>query len=434
MSIRPVGDFVQFSIGGGWGSEQPSEDFAPVAVIRGTDIPRLKNGDFSSIPNRFESEKKLKNRLLVPGDIVLETAGGSAATGQFTGRSLLVTEELLARTGPAICASFCKRIQLDTELIEPSFFQHFLEEMYSSGRVARYDSQSTGISNFQFKSFLESEMVDFPELPIQRAVSRVLRDIDAKRVLNFEVSNTLEALAGTIFKSWFIDFDPVRAKMAGESPFGIDAETAALFPDSMEDSELGEIPTGWSVGTLVDFFNLVMGQSPPGSAYNSEGSGEPFFQGRAEFGERFPTQRLSSTLGNRRATKGDVLVSVRAPVGDQNQALVDCIIGRGLAAIRHKSGSQAYSYEFVRSIQGQLDFFNGQGSVFGSISKRDFESLQVLEPPDALIQAFDSICSPIDELLRNLHVQNESLAGIRDALLPRLVSGELEIPDEMLAA
>jgi type I restriction enzyme S subunit len=277
-------------------------------------------------------------------------------------------------------------------------------------------------------------LLPFPPFEHQRAIANLLSSLDMKLEINRSISKSLESIAQSLFKSWFIDFDPVRAKMTGEETVGVDGETAKLFPDEMEESELGEIPTGWSVGNFVNFFHLVMGQSPPGSAYNSEGVGETFFQGRAEFGERFPTQRLSSTLGNRRAAKGDVLVSVRAPVGDQNQALVDCIIGRGLAAIRHESGSQAYSYEFVRSIQSQLDFFNGQGTVFGSISKRDFESLQVLEPPDSLVQAFDSICSPIDELLRNLHLQNESLAAIRDALLPRLISGEIKIPQEMLVA
>lgn len=318
------------------------------------------------------------------------------------------------------------------ELLDAPYLMYFLKSTLGQRELQDRATGSTVVGIRQAE--LVNISVQHPSLRRQKLIGQVLSNLDFKIDKNQELSTTLERMAVGIFKSWFIDFDPVKAKMAGEAPVGMDAETAALFPDSMEESKLGDIPAGWSVGTFVDFFGLVMGQSPPGSAYNSDGVGEPFFQGRAEFGERFPTQRLSSTLGNRRAAKGDVLVSVRAPVGDQNQALVDCIIGRGLAAIRHKSGSRAYSYEFVRSIQDQLDFFNGQGSVFGSISKRDFESLQVLEPPDSLVRAFDSICSPIDELLLNIHVQNMSLSAIRDALLPRLISGELQIPDEMLAA
>lgn len=422
MSIRPVGDFVQFSIGGGWGSEQPSEDFAPVAVIRGTDIPRLKNGDFSSIPNRFESEKKLKNRLLVPGDIVLETAGGSAATGQFTGRSLLVTKELLARTGPAICASFCKRIQLYTELIEPSFFQHFLEEMYSSGRVARYDSQSTGISNFQFKSFLESEMVDFPELPIQRAASRVLRDIDAKRVLNFEVSNTLEALAGTIFKSWFIDFDPVRAKMAGESPFGIDAETAALFPDSMEDSELGEIPTGWTHEQLGSFARVSGGKQLSKDEF-VPGGDVPVLGGAGEMGFTNKSNADGFVI-----TVGRVGVNCGRFVANNGPTWVNNNASR---VVPSEAGHEEWLLLALQSLD--LDDIK-KGAAQPFVSNRDLLEKRIVLPTSEVLESFSSIVKPIFRFNENVKNQNVLLASLRGALLPRLISGELEIPEEMLAA
>jgi type I restriction enzyme S subunit len=369
----------------------------------------------------IEDVERLKKYVLAEGDIVFSRVGS-------VDRRALISENEVGW----LFSGRLLRVRPDPKRVDPTYLSYF----FGLPAFKRYiRSIAVGATMPSLNTELLSNVpVILPSHAEQLAIARLLSDLDMKLKANGSLAKLLEEIVHTIFKSWFIDFDPVKAKMAGEAPVGMDAETAALFPDSMEESELGEIPTGWSVGIFVNFFHLVMGQSPPGSAYNSEGVGEPFFQGRAEFGERFPTQRLSSTLGNRRAAKGDVLVSVRAPVGDQNQALVDCIIGRGLAAIRHESGSQAYSYEFVRSIQSQLDFFNGQGTVFGSISKRDFESLQVLEPPDSLVQAFDSICSPIDELLRNLHLQNESLAAIRDALLPRLISGELQIPDEMLAA
>lgn len=424
MPSRPVGDFVQFSIGGGWGSEEPQEGFAPVAVIRGTDIPRLKNGDFSSIPKRFESEKKLNSRLLVPGDIVLETAGGSAGTGQFTGRSLLVTEGLLATTGTAICASFCKRIQVDTGSVEPAFFQLFLEEMYSSGRVALYDSQSTGISNFQFKSFLKDELVDFPELPIQRAISRVFGDIDAKRIRNFEVSQKLEELASALFRSWFVDYDPVKAKMAGEAPVGMDAETAALFPDSMEESDLGEIPTGWRHQTLGELAlakkgrTITRASSVEGKIPVVAGGLEPaYFHNKPNVNGPVVTISASgANAGFVRLYGQDVWAS-------------DCSFFS-----RDETQHVYFVYSFLKHHQDKV-FGMQQGAAQPHIYGSDLARLAGNFPSEiSILGAFEKAVAPLFELQEMNRRQNSMLSEIRDALLPRLISGELKIPDEMLAA
>ncbi len=111
----------------------------------------------------------------------------------------------------------------------------------------------------------------------------------------------LEAIAKALFKSWFVDFDPVRAKAEGRQPEGMDAQTAALFPDGFEDSELGMVPRGWKVETIKGGFNLTMGQSPPGESYYEAGEGLPFYQGKTDFGFRFPTRRAFCTSPTRLA-------------------------------------------------------------------------------------------------------------------------------------
>lgn len=419
-----LGDLIEVKHGFAFSGEHFSNDHAfPQLVTPGNF--RIGGGFVEARTKTFTGDIPSEYKLQ-PGDVIV-TMTDLSKKGDTLGYSAKVPNGGTYLHNQRIGKVVNKR----PELVSLDFVSWFMRTAGYRNSILG-SASGTAVKHTSPSRIMEVELL-LPPLSVQNSIAEFMDSIELKIQQNVEIANLMERITASFFKSWFIDFDPVKAKMAREAPVAMDAETAALFPDSMEESEIGEIPAGWSVGTLANFFNLVMGQSPPGSAYNSEGVGEPFFQGRAEFGERFPTQRLSSTLGNRRAAKGDVLVSVRAPVGDQNQALVDCIIGRGLAAIRHESGSQAYSYEFVRSIQSQLDFFNGQGSVFGSISKRDFESIQVLEPPDALIQAFDLICSPIDGLLRNLHIQNKSLAATRDALLPRLISGELEMPEEMLA-
>jgi type I restriction enzyme S subunit len=248
------------------------------------------------------------------------------------------------------------------------------------------------------------------------------------------LSRTLENIAQAIFKSWFIDFDPVKAKMAGETPAGMDSETAALFPDSMEQSELGLIPKGWKVEKLGDVSDLLMGQSPPGDTYNSVGEGFPFFQGRTDFGFRFPKQRIFCTQGNRVALPGDTLVSVRAPVGDLNQAIEKCIIGRGVASVMHGSKSSVYTFSLLKSLYSRLAYYNGEGTVFGAINRSDFNNMLVLEPPTKLVNSFEGTCGPMNAKIRNLFLSTNVLIQLRDSLLPRLISGELQIPEEMLAS
>ena len=122
--------------------------------------------------------------------------------------------------------------------------------------------------------------------------------------------------------------------MEGRTPACMDAETAALFPSAFQDSPIGKIPEGWEVGTIDENFDLTMGQSPPGSTYNEDEKGIPFYQGRRDFGFRYPTRRVYCTAPKRFAKKGDTLVSVRAPVGDINMVEEKCSIGRGVAAIK----------------------------------------------------------------------------------------------------
>ena len=183
------------------------------------------------------------------------------------------------------------------------------------------------------QTILSSIPVTVPLLPEQRTIAHILGTLDDKIELNRRMNETLEAMARALFKSWFVDFDPVRAKMAGRDT-GLSQDLADLFPDQLVDSELGEIPEEWEVKVLAECTDLTMGQSPPGSTYNGHGEGLPFFQGRSDFGFRYPSNRRFCTAPNRIAQPGDTLVSVRAPVGDINMAWDRCCIGRGVAALR----------------------------------------------------------------------------------------------------
>lgn len=185
----------------------------------------------------------------------------------------------------------------------------------------------------------------------------------------------------------------------------------------------------WAEGSLSDIADITMGQSPSGSSYNEDGKGSVFFQGRAEFGFRFPTIRLYTTEPKRMACANDTLMSVRAPVGDLNVAHTDCCIGRGLAAIHSKTNHQSFVLYTMFSLKKQLDVFNGEGTVFGSINRNSLNDMPILIPPDDAIEAFERVVAPMDAAIRNNYDEICRLQEIRDSLLPKLMSGELDVSD-----
>ena len=288
--------------------------------------------------------------------------------------------------------------------------------------------QMTGTSGRQRvpTQSLDHLMISIPSLSEQRAIAYILGTLDDKIELNRRMNETLEEMARALFKSWFVDFDPVRAKMEGRDP-GLPKHLADLFPDCLVDSELGPIPEGWEVKALGDCFNLTMGQSPPGSTYNEHAEGMPFFQGRTDFGFRYPEKRRYCTAPTRVAEPDDTLISVRAPVGDINMAWEQCCIGRGVAALRHKSGSSSYTYHFAWAIQRELQQYEHMGTVFGAINKTQFESLKTIEPMPEVVRDFGSIVLSWDKYIRSNTAESRTLAAVRDALLPKLMSGELRI-------
>lgn len=298
-----------------------------------------------------------------------------------------------------------------------------------------------------------------PNLEEQKKIADYLMSLEKKILLNTQTNQTLEQIAQALYKSWFVDFEPTRAKAAVLAAGGsaADAETAAMaalsgqtpaalaalaqqnparhqqlatlaaaFPSALVSIDgYGEVPAGWEVSTIGESYSVVMGQSPNGETYNENAQGTLFYQGRAEFGKRFPHPRLYTTAPKRMAQKDDILISVRAPVGDLNVALENCCIGRGLAALRHNSGSFSFGLYQIQSLKHVLDLFNGEGTVFGSINQKDLKAISVLQPDDALIRLFDDVCSTIDGLIQKNELQNLSLTEIRDTLLPKLLNSEL---------
>lgn len=186
-----------------------------------------------------------------------------------------------------------------------------------------------------------------------------------------------------------------------------------------------EIPWGWNNGHLSDIANITMGQSPDGQSYNNDGDGIIFYQGSTDFGERFPKIRQYTTAPTRFAKKGDLLMSVRAPVGDLNIANNDCCIGRGLSALNSKLGSMTHLYYTMFSFKELFDSIGAIGTTFGSITKEELFALPVVVPNESIIIRFEKKCNSI--FCQQMTLGDEIVGLIKqlDELLPLLMNGQV---------
>ena len=249
-----------------------------------------------------------------------------------------------------------------------------------------------------------------PSLEDQRRIASILSSLDLKIELNNKINVDLEEMAQAIFKNWFVDFEPFK-------------------DGKFVDSELGMIPEGWKVGTLADIAEITMGQSPAGNSLNENREGMIFYQGSSDFSFRFPGIRVFTTEPKRLAVANSVLFSVRAPVGDINVAQEECCIGRGVASIKSKYGHDSFLFYTMKSLHKLFDSFDGEGTVFGSINKKTLSAIQILLPSDGIVEQFNNIASSFDNRIRSLSEESSRLSLLRDTLLPRLMSGELEVPE-----
>ena len=181
------------------------------------------------------------------------------------------------------------------------------------------------------------------------------------------------------------------------------------------------------MGTLSDIANITMGQSPPGSSYNETGKGSIFYQGCTDFGSRYPTSRQYTTAPTRFAKAGDILLSVRAPVGTMNIAIEDCCIGRGVSALNSKTGAEGFLWSTMQYFKQIFDRWNVAGTTFGAIGKDDLHGLRVVLADPKVITSFEAIVKPMYQQQNILESENRELTTLRDCLLPMLMNGQVVV-------
>lgn len=383
---------------GPFGSQLHNEDYTNIGTPIVT-VEHLGNRRFSrqNLPLISDYDKKrLSKYTLQNGDIVFSRVGSVDRCSYVTS-----TENDWLFSGR------CLRVRCNNNCHSLFIYYYFCNVP-----VKQYiKSIAVGATMPSINTRIMSEIpILLPKFEKQKRIADILSSLDDKIELNRRINENLEQQAQALFKSWFVDFEPFK-------------------DGKFVDSELGMIPEGWRVGVLADIANITMGQSPKGTSYNEIGDGISFYQGRAEFGNRFPSVRLFTTEPSRYAEPYSVLLSVRAPVGDINIAVERCCIGRGLASILSKNKHQSFVLYTMFFLKKELDKFNSEGTVFGSINRSSLENLKIIIPPVDIIDKFENLTSKIDVMLLNLFQETTSLAQLRDTLLPRLMSGELAITD-----
>lgn len=272
---------------------------------------------------------------------------------------------------------------------------------------------------------------------VQDSTASLLGALDDKIDLNREMNRTLEAIAQAIFRSWFVDFDPVVAKSEGREPFGMDAETAALFPDRFVESELGPIPEGWEVVPLSFLVDIIGGGTPRRSRPDFWGGPIPWFaigdapaDGQVFVLDTTETITQAGLDGSaaRLLEPLTTIVSARGTVGKLALAPLPMAMNQSCYALRSRAGASYFLFLATQRAVSELQR-RAHGSVFDTIVRTTFGSISVASPPADVLGTFEELVRPFfDLILANLR-ESQTLAALRDLLLPKLLSGEIRVPE-----
>jgi type I restriction enzyme S subunit len=256
------------------------------------------------------------------------------------------------------------------------------------------------------KDMLEGLELPLPSIEEQRRIVAILSALDDKIDSNRRLGALLDETAATVFRARFVDFVGV---------------------EEFDDSDIGRVPRGWAAGPLSALVEITMGQSPPGSSYaDDQAAGLLLVQGMGGFGTRYPVSRVYTSAPTRTADAGATLMTVRAPVGAVNVARTQVCLGRGVCGMT--SNCQAFTEFLIRSLQGRWAS-EESGTIFPAVNKAQVASVHVVIPPPEQIRDFEKYAAPIVGKLLVLHDETDSLVCVRDALLPKLISGEIRVPD-----
>ena len=383
---------------------------------------RWVQGDFVSVSR--EKAEDLSPNTARPGDLIFTQRG-------TLGQVAIVPSHRYDRY---IVSQSQMKLTVNSDIADVLFVYYYFKAPQQQDYIKRSTIQ-TGVPHTNLE-LLRTTPVILPPLLEQRAIAGVLGALDDKIELNRRMNETLEAMAQAVFKSWFVDFDPVRAKAQGRQPLSMGAVTSALFPGSLMDSELGKIPWGWRIASIGEVVTAVGGATPS--------TGEPtFWDGDFNFATPrdlapltspvlLGTERRITESGLKRISsgllpKGTVLLSSRAPIGYIAVTEVPVAVNQGIIAmVCDQDLPNQYVLHWAQVNMGTI-IGNANGTTFLEISKRNFRPIKVLVPPKSVLARFTDLVDPLHRRVVSSLLESRTLAALRDTLLPKLLSGEIRV-------
>jgi type I restriction enzyme S subunit len=315
----------------------------------------------------------------------------------------------------------------------PEFVYYLLKN--SKSEIESHSSGGT-FAEISARALAEVEL-EFPDERHQSAIAEVLINLDRKILTNKSMSKTLEDILQSVFRSWFIDFDPVKAKMVGDKPVGMDDVTAAMFPNSMTDSEFGPIPSGWKMESLSDIGEFRNGLAMQKFPVVDVGNVLPVIKiAQLRAGNTSGADLASGLIDPKFVVSdGDVLFSWSGTLEIEHWAGGPGALNQHLFKVLGKTVPDWFIFSSSRSHLPEFrKIASGKATTMGHIQRTHLNEAKVAVPPVELLEEVDGLLSALVAQKVSLLVENRTLAELRDALLPRLISGELQIPEEMLVS
>ena len=322
------------------------------------------------------------------------------------------------------------------EKVVPRYLLYAIQSPEVQHEISWSEGTGSTVSNVRIPVL---KSIKIPLLPLkeQAEAATLLGALDDRLALLRETNATLEAIAQALFKSWFVDFDPVHAKQQGRAPEGMDEATAALFPDGFEESELGLVPKGWRVGTVADLGEVICGKTPPTSTPKNYGDEVPFITIPDMHGYLVvtTTKRALSRIGADSQRKkylppGAICVSCIATPGLVIRVTTESQTNQQInSVVPLDSWGKSFPLFLLRRIGDAVRAGGSGGSVFHNLSKSGFEELKVLLTSGVIAHKFDEVMEPLVARIESNQQQAQTLATLRDTLLPRLISGQLRLPE-----
>lgn len=336
-------------------------------------------------------DSELERFRVEPGDLMVCEGGNPGRCALWASDAEMYYQKAL------------NRVRVGENLI-PSFLLYYMIHLGRTHEIRQYFTGGATIKHLP-NAALKRVVIRYPAIDVQKKISATLASYDKLIENNRKQIALLEEAAQRLYKEWFVDM---------------------RFPGAADSEIINGIPQGWHEEKLSDIANVVMGQSPKSEYYNDKGEGLPFHQGVSNFGLRFVTDKIYSTSSTRIGKAGSILFSVRAPVGRLNYTKKDIVLGRGLAAMNHRQGLQSYLYYLLKERFFKDDII-GNGSIFASISKGELLAQKFVVPTIEIAARFNSLCAPIDEQIEKCDDMLKAAQEARDRLLPKLMSGEIEV-------